>query len=341
MHTNHLTIRYNNLAFRIVGSLVVSIFITLFGTGSSLFVALKYPSFYLVVGLSFLVALLLTYCVHYVTIRLDKHFDWQRRPYRRAGLQLSLGVLMPVILAYYIMMLYFKYFDGRDIHDSQYMLIDFPHMVYFIIMLNLYYVIHYLVVELMVMYHLWQNELRTKDKSPAVQVPERAEVQPLFSYPQELIAAEEDVAATGPEPLLAEEVLAFVPESQEKAAAPGRITVNGGFDTLELDVVQEVCYFYRSGRSNWVVTFSGNRYLVSRTLKEFEASFCGPHLFRINRAVIVNRAALEKYEEGIHRRLVLKLKPGYEKFCSGEDFITVSQRNYSVFKSWFDQQLPA
>lgn len=338
MHTNHLTIRYNNLAFRIVGSLVVSIFITLFGTGSSLFIALKYPSFYLVVGLSFLVALLLTYCVHYVTIRLDNNFDWQRKPYRRAGLQLSLGVLLPVVLAYYIMMLYFKYFDGRDIHDSQYMLIDFPHMVYFIIMLNLYYVIHYLVVELMVMYHLWQNELRIKDKAPVLQVPESPVVQQLSAYQEEFILTERP-SDTVPEPE-PEDTLHSVPELQEAAGEQGTITVNGGFETLELDVVQEVCYFYRSGRSNWVVTFSGNRYLVSRTLKEFEASFCGPHLFRINRAVIVNRAALEKYEEGIHRRLLLKLKIGYEKFCTGEDFVTVSQRNYSLFKSWFDQQLP-
>lgn len=336
MHTNNLTIRYNNLAFRIVGSLVVSIFITLFGTDSSLFVALKYPSFYLVVGLSFLVALLLTYCVHYVTIRLDKNFDWQRKPYRRAGLQLSLGVFLPVVLAYYIMMLYFKYFDGRDIHDSQYMLIDFPHMVYFIIMLNLYYVIHYLVVELMVMYHLWQNELRTKDKAPVFQVPESPAVPQLSAYQEEFVVAE-----TLPDPASepeAEDVQLSVPELQEPEGNPDTITVNGGFETLELDVVHEVCYFYRSGRSNWVVTFSGNRYLVSRSLKEFETSFCGPHLFRINRAVIVNRAALEKYEDGIHRRLILKLKSGYEKFCTGEDFITVSQRNYTLFKSWFEQQ---
>lgn len=337
MHTNNLTIRYNNLAFRIVGSLVVSIFITLFGTDSSLFIALKYPSFYLVVGLSFLVALFLTYCVHYVTIRLDKNFDWQRRPYRRAGLQLSLGVLLPVVLAYYIMMLYFKYFDGRDIHDSQYMLIDFPHMVYFIIMLNLYYVIHYLVVELMVMYHLWQNELRGKEKVPVFQVPESPAVQQLSVYQEEFIVAEPSSDA----PQEPDETLLSVPELQEPEENQGMITVNGGLETLELDVVQEVCYFYRSGRSNWVVTFSGNRYLVSRTLKEFEASFCGPHLFRINRAVIVNRAALEKYEDGIHRRLILNLKPGYEQFCTGEDFVTVSQRNYSLFKSWFEQELPA
>lgn len=322
MHTNELAIRYNNLSFRIAGSLVVSIFITLFGTGSSFFIALKYPSFYLVVGLSFLVALLLTYCVHYVTIQLDKRFEWRRKPYRRAGLQLLLGIMLPVVLAYYIMMLYFRFVDGRDIHDSQYMLIDFPHMVYFIIILNLYYVIHYLVVELMVMYHLWQNELRTKDKDGQNN-----------EYQQELPLNETAARDLQVETLVEE--IQPLPEAPE-----GLITVNGGWDTLELDVVQEVCYFYRSGRSNWIVTFSGSRYLVSRTLKEFEVAFSGPHFFRINRAVIVNRAALENYEEGKHRRLLLQLKPGYDKFCSGEDFVTVSQRNYSLFKSWFDKQLP-
>lgn len=333
MHTSDLAIRYNNLSFRIAGSLVVSIFITLFGTGSSFFIALKYPSFYLVVGLSFLVALLLTYCVHYSTIQLDKRFAWQRNPYRRAGLQLLLGIMLPVVLAYYIMMLYFRFVDGRDIHDSQYMLIDFPHMVYFIIILNLYYIIHYLVVELMVMYHLWQNELRTKERESGPAVSIRAEEGADSEYPQELLFNEAD-------PDSQEETV--VEEIQPLSEAPdGLIKVNGGWDTLELDVVQEVCYFYRSGRSNWVVTFSGSRYLVSRTLKEFETTFCGPHFFRINRAVIVNRAALENYEEGKHRRLLLRLKPGYDKFCSGEDFVTVSQRNYSLFKSWFDKQQPA
>ncbi len=329
MHTKDLAIRYNNLAFRIAGSLVVSIFITLFGTGSSFFIALKYPSFYLVVGLSFLVALLLTYCVHYITIQLDKYFDWRRKPFRRAGLQLLIGIILPVVLAYCIMMLYFRFVDGRDIHDSQYMLIDFPHMVYFIIILNLYYVIHYLVVELMVMYHLWQNELRTKEKERSTAVSISLEEESDAGYAQEFIIDQEDLE----EQAATEEIL---PESE---IAEGLIKVNGGWDTLELDVVSEVCYFYRSGRSNWVVTFSGSRYLVSRTLKEFEAAFCGPHFFRMNRAVIVNRAALANYEEGKHRRLILKLKPGYEQFCSGEDFVTVSQRNYSLFKSWFDKQL--
>lgn len=333
MHTSDLAIRYNNLSFRIAGSLVVSIFITLFGTGSSFFIALKYPSFYLVVGLSFLVALLLTYCVHYSTIQLDKRFAWQRNPYRRAGLQLLLGIMLPVVLAYYIMMLYFRFVDGRDIHDSQYMLIDFPHMVYFIIILNLYYIIHYLVVELMVMYHLWQNELRTKERESGPAVSIRAEEGADSEYPQELLFNE--AASDSQEETVVEEIR---PLSE---APDGLIKVNGGWDTLELDVVQEVCYFYRSGRSNWVVTFSGSRYLVSRTLKEFETAFCGPHFFRINRAVIVNRAALENYEEGKHRRLLLRLKPGYDKFCSGEDFVTVSQRNYSLFKSWFDKQQPA
>lgn len=332
MHTKDLAIRYNNLAFRIAGSLVVSIFITLFGTGSSFFIALKYPSFYLVVGLSFLVALLLTYCVHYITIQLDKYFDWRRKPFRRAGLQLLIGIILPVVLAYWIMMLYFRFVDGRDIHDSQYMLIDFPHMVYFIIILNLYYVIHYLVVELMVMYHLWQNELRTKETESRAVVPvsleERSEAGNLLELPINEVV-QEGQAAT--------EVEKILPVSE---IAAGLIKVNGGWDTLEIDVVREVCYFYRSGRSNWVVTFSGSRYLVSRTLKEFEAAFCGPHFFRMNRAVIVNRAALESYEEGKHRRLILKLKPGYDKFCSGEDFVTVSQRNYSLFKSWFYKQLP-
>ncbi|RYE00319.1 MAG: response regulator transcription factor [Sphingobacteriales bacterium] len=331
MHTYNLAIRYNNLAFRIAGSLVVSIFITLFGTGSNFFIALKYPSFYLVVGLSFLVALLLTYCVHCITIQLDKHFDWRRNPYRRAGLQLSVGVLVPVVLAYYIMMLYFRFVDGRDIHDSQYMLIDFPHMVYFIIILNLYYVIHYLVVELMVMYHLWQNELRTKEKEPVLMAAIGGEEDPGPIHEQQLVINEEVKSLQAQK----EEDEAVLPNSE---APEGTIMVNGGLDTLTLDVLQEVCYFYRSGRSNWVVTFSGNRYLVSKTLKEFEAIYCGPHLFRINRGVIVNRAALLQYEEGKHRRLLLKLKPGYEKFCSGEDFVTVSQRNYSLFKSWFDHK---
>ena len=332
MHTNELAIRYNNLAFRIAGSLAVSIFITLFGTGSSFFIALKYPSFYLVVGLSFLVALLLTYCVHCITIQLDKRFDWRRKPYRRAALQVAIGIILPVVLAYYIMMLYFRYVDGRDIHDSQYMLIDFPHMVYFIIILNLYYVIHYLVVELMVMYHLWQNELRTKEQEIRPDVLIRHEERTDTSYLQELPVNEEgDGQVTTEE----EEIL---PVSE---MADGFIKVNGGWDTLELDVVQDVCYFYRSGRSNWVVTFSGSRFLVSRTLKEFEVAFCGLHFFRINRAVIVNRAALESYEEGKHRRLLLHLKPGYDKFCSGEDFVTVSQRNYSLFKAWFDKQRQA
>lgn len=334
MHTHNLVIRYNNLAFRIAGSLVVAIFITLFGTGSSFFIALKYPSFYLVVGLSFLVALLLTYCVHYSTIQLDKYFDWQRKPFRRAGLQLSVGVLVPVVLAYYIMMLYFRFVDGRDIHDSQYMLIDFPHMVYFIIILNLYYVIHYLVVALMMMYHLWQNERRAIEKETGlVTIISQTEEPAPVKEPEYLINEDLSMTKAG---TISETIVPAVPKVQMDN---NRITVNGGMHTLTLDVLQDVCYFYRSGRSNWVVTFSGNRYLVAKTLKEFELAYCGPHLFRINRGVIINRAAIARYEEGKHRRLILILKPGYEQLCSGEDFITVSQRNYSLFKSWLEQPL--
>src|SRR5690606_34994989 len=93
-------IRYNDLLFRLIISVLAAHGIVSFGEPQSLWELLLMPVYYVSVLVSFLIAFVLISVVRLLTLRLDRYLDWMESPFRRAVLQLSLGVLFPAILAF-------------------------------------------------------------------------------------------------------------------------------------------------------------------------------------------------------------------------------------------------
>ncbi|MCY1662574.1 LytTR family transcriptional regulator DNA-binding domain-containing protein [Chryseobacterium sp. SL1] len=139
------SIHYNNRKLRIGAALAASVYIVLHGRINLFFKAVISVGFYVAVTVSFIIALLLVYYVHSVTIWLDKILDWRNSPVKRSTLQLVLGVITPTFLDIFFISIYFSII-GQNILENGFFLIDLPIIISFLIILNLYYLIHYLLL---------------------------------------------------------------------------------------------------------------------------------------------------------------------------------------------------
>jgi len=133
---------YRDLPFRIIIALLAAHIIVSFGEKESFFQLLLMPDYYRSLALSFVIAFILVCIVHAVTVGLDRRFDWRLVPVARAGLQLSLALLLPAILAFLLAFFYFRAF-GLHILDTLYLKYDFPVILLMLVLLNIYYLAFY------------------------------------------------------------------------------------------------------------------------------------------------------------------------------------------------------
>jgi hypothetical protein len=139
------TVSYKNRRLRVLSAAIASIYIVFHGIPIDLLRAITSPTFYIAVVVSFIISLLLVTTVHVVTIWLDKRCSWRERPFERAGLQLIFAILIPAMIDLLLVSVYFEAL-GESMVENGFLLIDFPVIVCFIIFLNLYYLIHYLLL---------------------------------------------------------------------------------------------------------------------------------------------------------------------------------------------------
>ncbi|WP_277014288.1 LytTR family DNA-binding domain-containing protein [Flavobacterium lindanitolerans] len=139
------TVSYNNTKVRIVSAAIGSIYIVFHGIPVDLIRAFSSPGFYLAVAVSFAISFLLVSIVHGFTVWLDRRCPWRERPFERGGLQLIFGVMVPAIVDLLLVSVYFEAL-GQSIVENGFLLIDFPVIICLIIFLNLYYLIHYLLL---------------------------------------------------------------------------------------------------------------------------------------------------------------------------------------------------
>lgn len=135
---------YRDTIARITISLIAAHFIVSFGVDKSIFEFLLLGDYYRSLAGSALIAFALFSLVRLVTIRLDKKFDWFERPLERALMQLLIGVGLIAIVAFLLATFYFISY-GINILKTVYLKYDFPVIVLFIVLLNLYYFAYYLV----------------------------------------------------------------------------------------------------------------------------------------------------------------------------------------------------
>lgn len=142
MTAHHKPVGYNDLYLRIIISLIAAHIIVTFGAKESFFQLLISWFYYRSLLLSFIIAFFLISEVYYVTIKLDKQFDWIGETAKRIGLQLCFGLGLPSITAFLLATVYFALF-GYNILHTYYLRFDFPVIVLMLLLLNIYYLAFY------------------------------------------------------------------------------------------------------------------------------------------------------------------------------------------------------
>lgn len=135
-------VRYDDLWFRIIASVLVAHFIVMYGEEISIFEALLRPIYYIAMSGSVLIAFLLVTFVRFVYMKLDRKFDWRIKPVERAALQVSLGLVVPGLLAFILAYAYFA-IRGLRILKTYYLRFDYPIILVLLLLLNLYYLAYY------------------------------------------------------------------------------------------------------------------------------------------------------------------------------------------------------
>ncbi|PIF45353.1 LytTr DNA-binding domain-containing protein [Chryseobacterium sp. 52] len=267
------TVDYNNKKLRLICAFVASIYILFHGRPINLVKALSSFGFYMALAVSFAIALLLVYTIHTVTLWLDKRYDWRSMPLVRAVMQFAFAVVVPALIDLMLISVYFHSLE-QSIVENGFLLIDFPVIVAFIIFLNLYYLIQYL--------------LLTEAKPTTM---------PEYSR--------ENDGDLGQNPVQSE---------------TSKLTIHYNGQHLQFDVVQEVLYFYRSGKVVKLFTIHGNEYATNLSIAVLEKRFHSEDFYRINRSLIVNCSAILGYVTGEKRdSYTLIFKPQFHELVTSKD----------------------
>ncbi len=307
-------VKYNNLAFRIVGSLAAAQFIVMYGVKQTFFELLHNPMYYLALIVSFIIALCVTGLVHVATKRLDKKYSWWDNPTVRSVFQFSFGFLPSAAAAAVLAWIYFTVM-GVDIVKVGYFRMDYPAIVLMLFTFNMYYMIHYLVVTGRKRQELAIPNISDADDTHAVQqVPE---------IPDGDLFIEENTES----------------DADETGLPNSLFVVYSGTENIFLDIEKDICMFYRANDFNWVITFDNKTYSISQSLNALEEEYCGDLFFKVNRKAIVHFNAVRGYEAGSYTgSLLIKLK----EECLGsnppdETLLTVSQEKARRFRDWMQR----
>lgn len=142
-----MPVHYKDLYFRFIAALLAAHCIVAFGDKETLFQLLLDKYYYMALGSSFVIALVLVTIVNLITRKLDKHYDWKVYPIERTGLQILAGLVFPAVVALLLAALYFK-LNGLDIFKTLYFQIDFPVIVGMILLFNIYYLAYYFYLQM-------------------------------------------------------------------------------------------------------------------------------------------------------------------------------------------------
>ncbi|WP_199117795.1 LytTR family DNA-binding domain-containing protein [Pedobacter sp. ASV28] len=131
-------IDYNDRYLRIALCLVAAHIIVLYNEDHTFFQALFTFSYWRGLLGSFVIATLLVNYIHWVTVRLDKRFDWHADTLNRLLWQLLIGFFAPALFAFLLAAFFFGIF-GKNILETTYLQQDYTLVVTMLLTMNLYY----------------------------------------------------------------------------------------------------------------------------------------------------------------------------------------------------------
>jgi len=136
-------LKYNDLHLRIIGSVIGAHIFTVYGEPESSLEWFFKKDYYPAFALSLFIAFILTSYIHYLTTRLDRKYDWQHHTIKRVLLQLLFGVAVPALFAFLVTGLYLRVRDV-NILKTTYISHDFQYLQLLLILINAYYLAHFL-----------------------------------------------------------------------------------------------------------------------------------------------------------------------------------------------------
>ncbi len=101
-------------------------------------------------------------------------------------------------------------------------------------------------------------------------------------------------------------------------------------DHIKSIVTENILLFFAEGRTVYIATKKGNRYIIDYTLEDLLTSLNPELFFRANRSFIVNINAIEDVIMYSNSRLLIKLNFKFEKE------IIVSRDKVAMLKNWFE-----
>jgi len=102
-------------------------------------------------------------------------------------------------------------------------------------------------------------------------------------------------------------------------------------DQLNFIDIDNIAYFLSEASYSFVVSKSGNQYILDETLDYIEEQLDPSIFFRINRKQIIALSSIDTIKTYFNNRLILTLKPEIK----GENI--VSRTKVKVFKEWLDK----
>jgi len=131
-------VRYNDRYFRIALAFIASHIIVMYNEPDTFFEAVFTRSYWIGFAGSFVIAILLTTYIHFVTVRLDKTLDWKHHTLLRLFRQSVFGFFIPALAAFLLAAGFFAYYR-YNILETSYLSEDYTIILLMLLVLNVYY----------------------------------------------------------------------------------------------------------------------------------------------------------------------------------------------------------
>jgi len=144
-YPNENQIVYNDLYARLLITLFGAHYIVSFGEPESFFELLLMWDYIRSLLYSWGIAFIIVTLIRWITLKLDKKFDWKEKPIVRLLLQALFGIIILSLVAFLLAAVYFS-LHNINILKTEYLSFDFPVILLMLAIINFYYFVYYVLV---------------------------------------------------------------------------------------------------------------------------------------------------------------------------------------------------
>lgn len=300
---NSIVVKYNDRYFRIILCAVAAHIIVMYKEPDTFFQAILTLSYLIGFAGSFLIALLLTSLIYYVTVRLDRLYDWKLNTLHRLLWQAVLGFAFPAILAFLLAGVFFWLF-GFNIFRTTYLQEEYTIILLMLLVMNIYY--------------FGINSFLLRDKRP------ETEPNDTTTALSELVMVNNQVLpSASKELIIVDTPTKSIPVKQENICYCYLLHGYVFMRTIGMESLNE-------------------SYQLSGNLKTLEESLDKKLFFRINRQMIVSLGACRSYQAGKNKTIELHLEPlpypaGAKVPREHKRLCVISEDRAAAFKVWIQR----